>query len=212
MFACGDLRRILAAASQSRAQQSTDVSKRRRSGHARLMPMPRRSLDLNAPLDLRLTLAIHLRGNGDPTIRLAPGHVVRATRTADGPATVELVTHGAWLDAEAWGPGAGRILDSVPALVGLDDDPVGFVPRHHRLVFELARRHAGVRLGRTGAVFESLMPAVLEQKVTGTEAWRGFRGLIRRWGEPAPGPFGLWLAPPATVIATIPYYELHALG
>jgi 3-methyladenine DNA glycosylase/8-oxoguanine DNA glycosylase len=216
MFACGELRRILAAASQSRArsraQQSTNVSKQRRSGHARLTPMPRRSLDLDAPIDLRLTLAVHLRGNGDPTIRLAPGHVVRATRTADGPATLELVARGARLEAEAWGLGAERILDNVPALAGLDDDQVGFVPRHHRLVFELARRHAGVRLGRTGAVFESLMPAILEQKVTGTEAWRGFRGLIRRWGEPAPGPFGLWLAPAATVIATIPYYELHPLG
>jgi 3-methyladenine DNA glycosylase/8-oxoguanine DNA glycosylase len=96
--------------------------------------------------------------------------------------------------------------------VGLDDDRAGFEPARHRLVADLDRRHLGVRLGRTGAVFESLLPAILEQKVTGTEAWRGFRGLIRRWGEPAPGPFGLWLAPRAEVVATIPYHELHPIG
>ncbi|HEY8799906.1 MAG TPA: hypothetical protein VIM20_04855 [Candidatus Limnocylindrales bacterium] len=174
--------------------------------------MYRRSLTLDAPLDLRRTLAVHLRGSGDPTMRLAAGHVIRATRTADGPATVELVVRGDQLAAEAWGPGADRLLSAVPALVGLDDDRTGFVAGHHRLVAELDRRHHGVRLGRTGAVLESLIPAILEQKVTGTEAWRGLRGLVRRWGEPAPGPFGLRLLPSAGVVAAIPYHELHPIG
>ena len=35
---------------------------------------------------------------------------------------------------------------------------------------------------------EALVPAILEQKVTGTEAWRAWRGLIRTYSEPAPGP------------------------
>jgi len=174
--------------------------------------VPSRSLILDAPLDLVRTLAIHLRGNGDPTMRIANGHVIRAMRTADGPATVDLVVRGDRLDAEGWGPGAERALKVVPALVGLDDDRAGFVPGHHRIVADLDRRNQGIRLGRTGAVLESLLPAILEQKVTGTEAWRGFRGLIGRWGEPAPGPFGLWLAPPASVVATIPYHELHPFG
>jgi len=50
-------------------------------------------------------------------------------------------------------------------------------------------------------VLEALVPAILEQKVTGTEAWRGLRGLIHGWGEPAPGPFGLRLLPEASVLA-----------
>jgi 3-methyladenine DNA glycosylase/8-oxoguanine DNA glycosylase len=174
--------------------------------------VPSRSLILDAPLDLIRTLAIHLRGAGDPTMRIANGQVIRAMRTADGPATVDLIVRGDRLDAEAWGPGADRALAAVPALVGLDDDRAGFVPGHHRIVADLDRRNQGIRLGRTGAVLESLLPAILEQKVTGTEAWRGFRGLIRRWGEPAPGPFGLWLAPPAPVVATIRYHELHPFG
>jgi 3-methyladenine DNA glycosylase/8-oxoguanine DNA glycosylase len=174
--------------------------------------MPRRAVTLDVPLDLVRTLGVHLRGSGDPTMRLAAGHVIRATRTPDGPATVELVVRADHLASEAWGPGADRLLERIPAFVGLDDDRAGFTPGHHPLVAALHRHHPGIRLGRTQAVFESLMPAILEQKVTGTEAWRGFRGLIRRWGEPAPGPFGLWLAPPAAVVATIPYHELHPIG
>ena len=145
-------------------------------------------------------------------MRLAAGRVIRTTRTSAGPATIEIVLRGDRLTAEAWGPGADDLLDTLPALVGLDDDRAGFEPRHHPLVAELDRRHPGIRFGRTRAVFESLMPAILEQKVTGTEAWRGFRGLVRRWGEPAPGPFGLRLAPPPAVVAAIPYHELHPIS
>ena len=179
--------------------------------------MPVRTIPLDAPLDLRRTVGIHLRGSGDPTMRLGPAGMVRATRTADGPATVEIVQHRDRLVAEAWGPGAERVLDSVPAFVGLLDDRSGFEPRHHPLVAELDRRHPGIRLGRTGAVVEALVPAVLEQKVTGTEAWRGFRGLVRTWGEPAPGPHGagprgLRLQPDPATMATLPYHALHPFG
>ena len=46
---------------------------------------------------------------------------------------------------------------------------------------------------------EALAPAILEQKVTGDEARRAWRGLVRRYGEPAPGPaeFGLRVPPAA---------------
>jgi 3-methyladenine DNA glycosylase/8-oxoguanine DNA glycosylase len=174
--------------------------------------MPTRTLPIDGPLDLRRTVGIHLRGNGDPTMKLIAGRIVRATRTADGPATVALHHVGQRIEAEAWGPGADRILDAVPSLVGLDDDRTGFETRHHPLVAELDRRHRGIRLGRTGAVLESLVPAILEQKVTGTEAWRGLRGLVRGWGEPAPGPFGLWLLPSPAVLAAIPYHAFHPIG
>jgi 3-methyladenine DNA glycosylase/8-oxoguanine DNA glycosylase len=174
--------------------------------------MPNRALVLDAPLDLRRTVGIHQRGSGDPTMRLIGGRMVRAARTADGPATIALRQVDGRVEAEAWGPGADRLLDATPALIGLDDDRSGFEPRHHPLVAELDRRQRGIRLGRTGAVIEALIPAILEQKVTGTEAWRGYRGLIRGWGEPAPGPFGLWLLPEPAVIAAIPYHALHPIG
>jgi 3-methyladenine DNA glycosylase/8-oxoguanine DNA glycosylase len=174
--------------------------------------MPLRIVPVDGPLDLRRTLAVHQRGPGDPTMRVVAGRIVRATRTADGPATValQMVTDG--LEAEAWGPGADRVLDAVPALIGVDDDRSGFESRLHPLVAELDRHQRGIRIGRTGAVVEALVPAILEQKVTGTEAWRGLRGLVRGWGEPAPGPFGLRLLPEPSVLAAIPYHAFHPIG
>jgi 3-methyladenine DNA glycosylase/8-oxoguanine DNA glycosylase len=179
--------------------------------HDRLAAMASRIFRLDAQLDLRLTLGPNLRGTADPTMRLDAGRVVRATRTACGPATIEMVVAGDELRAEAWGPGAEAALAGAGALAGLDDDRSPFVPGRG-LIGELDRRMAGLRIGRTGAVLEALVPAILEQKVTGIEARRGFRGLIARWGEPAPGPFGLRLLPRPEVLAAIPYHELHPLG
>jgi 3-methyladenine DNA glycosylase/8-oxoguanine DNA glycosylase len=174
--------------------------------------VPTRQIPLDSPLDLGRTLGIHVRGNGDPTIRLRGSEAVRATRTPEGPATLHLTVRGDVLDAEAWGAGADEALARARDLVGLDDDRTGWEPGRHPLIADLDRRLRGVRLGRTGAIMEALVPAVLEQKVTGTEAWRGLRGIVRRWGEPAPGPFGLRLLPDPRQLATIPYHELHPLG
>ena len=173
--------------------------------------MPRRVLTLDRPLDLVRTVAPHVRGRGDPAMQLGPGTVVRATRTLDGPATLHVRHLGDRLEVEAWGPGAERALEAAPAFVGLEDDPSGFAPAN-RLVADLHRRNPGMRIGRTGAVFEALLPAILEQKVTGTEARRAYRGIIGRWGEPAPGPFGLRLLPEPAVLATTPYHDFHPLG
>jgi 3-methyladenine DNA glycosylase/8-oxoguanine DNA glycosylase len=168
-------------------------------------------IPLTVPLDLRLTLLPLAHGRGDPTIRLAAGRVARAMRTPDGPATIHLEVVGAGLRARAWGPGAEWALASVPALVGLGDDPSALLPRHS-IVRELAGRMTGLRLGRTNLVMESLVPAILEQKVTGSEASHGFRGLIRRNGERAPGPFDLMMLPPPERLAALPYYAYHPLG
>jgi 3-methyladenine DNA glycosylase/8-oxoguanine DNA glycosylase len=174
--------------------------------------VPSRRLSLDEPLDLGRTLGVLVRGNGDPTIRLRGSEAVRATRTPEGPATFHLTVRGGVVDAEAWGAGADHALARLPQFVGLDDDRSGWEPDRHPLIRDLDRRLRGVRLGRTGSIMEALVPAVLEQKVTGTEAWRGLRGIVRRWGEPAPGPFGLRLLPDPRRLATIPYHELHPLG
>ena len=173
--------------------------------------MPSRVIPLTVPLDLRLTIGLHARGPGDPAMRVGRTSAVRATRTPDGPASVAIGIGGGAVRAEAFGPGAERALDGLPGLLGLDDDPTALVPAHP-LVAELARRMPGLRIGRTGAVMEALVPAILEQKVTGREASRAYRGLIRRFGEPAPGPLGLHLPPAAETLAALPYHALHPLG
>jgi 3-methyladenine DNA glycosylase/8-oxoguanine DNA glycosylase len=169
------------------------------------------------PLDLARTLGVHRRGGNDPAYRTLPGGVVwRTCQTPDGPATLR-VAPGAGQDtavtAAAWGPGADWLLASVPALLGTGDDPAGFRPVHPRLR-EAFTRYSGVRIGRSGRVFEALVPAVLEQKVVGAEAWRAWRYLLLRFGEPAPGPAppGMRVCPPPAVWQRIPSWEWHRAG
>jgi 3-methyladenine DNA glycosylase/8-oxoguanine DNA glycosylase len=59
-----------------------------------------------------------------------------------------------------------------------------------------------------------LLPAVLEQKVTGTEARRSYRELCRRFGTPAPGPVptGMRVGPTPRAVLGIPDWEWHKAG
>ncbi len=173
--------------------------------------MATRTLTLSRPLELGATLGALRHGPADPTIAFSATTVVRATRTADGPATVELRHEGDRVTAEAWGRGTERALDALPALLGEDDDDGEFRPAD-RLLRELRLRHSGLRIGRSGQVMESLVPAILEQKVTGTEAFAAWRALVLRYGEPAPGPHRLRLAPSPDLLAGLPYHAFHPLG
>ncbi len=163
-------------------------------------------------IDLRAAFGPLVRGSGDPTMRVSAGVVIRASLTPDGPGTIEVRTDGDAIRAWAWGPGAGRLLDGLPAALGLDDDDTGFDPARHAVIAGLARRLGRPRLGRTGAVWEALLPAILEQRITGTEAWRNYRRLVRAHGTPAPGSLGLMVAPSAAAVARLPSWTLTGLG
>jgi 3-methyladenine DNA glycosylase/8-oxoguanine DNA glycosylase len=175
--------------------------------------MASRTFVVHGPLDLRRTLAPLSRGAGDPTIRLGAGRAWLATRTTAGPATVALSHEGDTVRAEAWGPGADCALTGVPDLLALGTEP-DQIPAGHPIVAQLARRYAGVRIPRSGAVLESLVPAILEQKVSGQAARRAWTGLIRTHGEAAPGPteWRLRLAPDPAILAGLPYYAYHPFG
>jgi 3-methyladenine DNA glycosylase/8-oxoguanine DNA glycosylase len=152
------------------------------------------------------------RGAGDPTFRVQDDHVWRGLRTPTGPATLTLATRASVgeVHAQAWGDGAVWALDHVPALLGADDDSSGFHADLHPLVAEAARRRPHLRFGATHCVWEALVPAVIEQKVTGQEAFAGFRRLVHRFGERAPGPgrdLRLWVQPDAPTIRRIPSWE-----
>ncbi|MGI5375912.1 DNA-3-methyladenine glycosylase family protein [Streptomyces sp. CA-251387] len=166
------------------------------------------------PLDLGLVLGPLRRGPGDPTFRAMPdGSVWRATRTPTGPGTLRVSARGAEVRGEAWGPGAEWLLEQLPELLGAADDPSAFVPRH-RLVALTRHRRPGLRLTRTGLVLESLIPSVLEQKVTTDEAYRAWRLLVRKYGEPAPGPAPgrMCVMPDAETWRMVPSWEWHRAG
>jgi 3-methyladenine DNA glycosylase/8-oxoguanine DNA glycosylase len=169
------------------------------------------------PLSLGATVGILRHGAGDPAYQRDPdGTIWRACRTPDGPVTLRLSTSGTpdEVEAQAWGPGAGWTLDGLPQLLGADDDATGFEPRHD-LVRQLARRFPGWRVPRSGLVLESLAAAAIEQVVTGQEAFRGWRLILLRHGEPAPGPAagrGMRVPPTAKGWASIPSWEWLQAG
>jgi 3-methyladenine DNA glycosylase/8-oxoguanine DNA glycosylase len=103
------------------------------------------------------------------------------------------------------------MVDRVPALLGFDDQPETFNPVS-RLLWDLHRHHAGLRLGRTGLVFEALLPTILEQKVPSVEAYASYARLVRALGEAAPGDAGLMLPPSPQRLAATPYWAVHRFG
>ena len=152
------------------------------------------------------------RGAGDPTFRTDPdGTIWRGLRTPEGVATlrVESRPHVGEVHGAAWGPGAEWVLEQLPAMLGAEDDPSGFEP-HHSVIADAHRRHPHWRVARSGLVMESLVPAIIEQKVTGQEAYAGFRMLVHRFGERAPGAGAdrrLWVQPSSEQIRMIPSWE-----
>ncbi|MDQ6798914.1 MAG: DNA-3-methyladenine glycosylase 2 family protein [Actinomycetota bacterium] len=144
-------------------------------------------------------------------MRIAPDGVWRASRTPTGPATTRLTVRGATVTAHAWGPGAEWALEAMPALVGAADSLDGFDPRDP-VVADLHRRLPGLRIGRSAAVVEALVPSILEQKVVGVEARRSYARLVRTLSEVAPGPGALLVPPSPAALATTPAWAFHRFG
>ena len=154
--------------------------------------------------------APYRHGPGDPTYRVgADGAIWRGLGTPEGPAALCVRTRPADAEVElaAWGPGAGWAVAAAPRMLGAEDDPTGFDPEHP--VLRAAwRRHRHWRVGRSGLVMDSLLPVIIEQKVTGQEAFAAYARLVRRFGVRAPGPReDLYVAPGAEALRQIPSWE-----
>ncbi|HEX5496088.1 MAG TPA: hypothetical protein VFX70_16085 [Mycobacteriales bacterium] len=166
-------------------------------------------------VDVGLTLAPLSHGSADPTYQAAPDGVLwRTALTPHGPGTLALWLAGAGeVHAQAWGAGAEWLVAGLPDLLGGRDDVTGFDPRHP-VPARVWRRHPGLRIPRTGLVWDALVPAVLEQRVTSTEAWRSWRELVCRFGAVAPGPTpaGMRVVPAPRVLADLPVWEWHRAG
>ena len=164
--------------------------------------------ELARPLDLALTLGPIGRG---AWLRADRREAWRATRTPEGTATLHIRHDGAVAHAEAWGAGAQWAVDRAPLLCGQSDDDSAFRPAH-ALIGRLHRGHPGMRLPRTEAVFEALVPAVLAQLVAAAEAHASYRTLVAALGEAAPGPVPMKVPPSPQVLAGTPYWAFHRFG
>ena len=166
------------------------------------------------PLNLRQTLAPLMRGAMDPTHRWVGTALWRTTSTAAGPVTLHLEQRRDDVHAIAWGPGAETAIAGVPELCGHGDDWSELDLSPHPYLREVWRGMPGLRLLRTNAVFEALMAAIFEQKVTSIEARRSWRYLLTKFGTepPGPAPQGMRVFPGADVWRRIPSWEWHRAG
>ncbi len=174
------------------------------------MPVER-TLTFPGPVSPGHTLAPQRRGPRDPCLQIVDGVIWRTSLQRSGPVTARV--HRAAADAvhcQAWGDGAEEFVGNLPALLGADDDAHGFHPTDPTVALAL-RRVPHLRIGRTGRVLESLIPAILEQRVQGIDSFRSWRLLVTAHGTPAPGPApdGMRVPPSAAVWRRIPSWEFH---
>nr|WP_307817234.1 DNA-3-methyladenine glycosylase 2 family protein [Nocardia acididurans] len=171
-----------------------------------------RTVRSERPVDLAATVTPLRRGFGDPCHReTADGAHWHASRMRSGVVTYRLrQVDRCAVEATAWGPGAEEFLAGLESMLCLDEDLGDFAPEHPKVV-EAHRRNPGLRMLRTGLVWEALVPAVLEQKVHTRTAHASWRKLVWQYGTPAPGPApdGLRVMPDAETWRHIPSWAYH---
>lgn len=172
----------------------------------------KRTITLDPAPDLRLTLGHLNGGTTHPHRPLSGDEGWRASRTPAGPATLHLLVEGTRISATAWGQGSEWALDHLSDLLGAGDDPTAFPTNSHRLMRQLKGKFLGLRIARTEQVHEALIPVILGQVVTRTEAHRAERRLVEEYGEDAPGPEPLRLQPDPGVLGGLTYEDFHPLG
>jgi 3-methyladenine DNA glycosylase/8-oxoguanine DNA glycosylase len=167
-----------------------------------------------APLNLRQTLSPLVRGATDPTHRWDGPALWRTLSTEAGPATLHLAQRGDEIYATAWGAGAEIVIDGVPELCGEGDDWSELDLSPHPFLAEVLRNAPGLRLLRSRSVFEALIAAIFEQKVSNIEARRSWRALVTKFGAepPGPAPQGMRVFPAPDVWRRIPSWEWHKAG
>lgn len=170
------------------------------------------------PVDARLTLSTLRMGRSDPCHRTtSEGALWRTGLMASGAVTYRLCNEGSLsaVRADAWGPGAEEMIDGLADLLGARDRPENLDDAGHPLLRSARRRLPGLRVPRTGLVFESLVPAVLHQKIQGRDAAHSWTWLVRRHGSPAPGPTapaGMMVPPDPARWAAIPQWDWRRAG
>ena len=169
------------------------------------------SVSFEGPAGPAMTLSPQRRGPGDPCYQLVDGAIWKTSLMPSGPVAARLAKAGSrTVECEAWGAGAEEFCERLAAMLGVRDDTTGFAPEQPTIA-AAHRRVPHLRLGRTDRVMEALVPAVLEQRVAGKDAFRAWRLLVTKYGAPAPGPAParMRVPPPADVWRRVPSWDFH---
>ncbi|WP_314079572.1 3-methyladenine DNA glycosylase, partial [uncultured Rothia sp.] len=80
------------------------------------------------------------------------------------------------------------------------------------------RQNPGLRLSASGQLDRQMLNAIVEQRITQTEAFRALGWVLRKYGSPAPltglghQPEGMRVYPSARTLAMIPTWDWHRAG
>lgn len=140
------------------------------------------------PRDLPAMLGVLRRGAGDPAYRQDGQDIWIVGWSPDGPVTQRLRNQPGQVMVSVWGDGAHCATERLDDLLGGNDDPTGFVPEHPLVDSQWRRYRRTLRVPRSLLTWQVALAAVLEQRVTGIEAYGAWRGLLTEHGSPAPGP------------------------
>jgi 3-methyladenine DNA glycosylase/8-oxoguanine DNA glycosylase len=171
-----------------------------------------RTVSFGGAVSPEITLFPLRRGPRDPCFQVGDDGAIWRTSLLPSGSVTARITRAAprAIHGTAWGNGAEEFLEALPALLGADDDASDFLPTDPT-VAAAHRRVPHLRLGRTGRVLEAIIPAVLEQRVPGADAFRSWRLLVTKFGTPPPGPAParMRVPPSADVWRHIPSWEFH---
>lgn len=175
-----------------------------------MKPVVQRSLQPPPHYHLGRTFSAQAMGRRDPSLRLSQNALDHALWTGSGPAYIS-VHHTTLLDVKIWGPGAKALSEAVSSYLGLDDPAMEFRPREPRLR-SIWKRSLGTYLPRLPTVTSYVVRTVLQQLVTGAEAKRAWRLILKHCGEEAPGPGDLTLPPRSQHLGALSWEQLVAFG
>ena len=162
-------------------------------------------------------------GFNDPTTRVmtsshaAPNsaRIERAALTPCGPGSILLeVGANNEITGQAWGEGADWLWERSTKLAArhhvcaLSEEFFS----HHPPVVQALRMSGLLHLPATDSPYHEILPAILGQRITATQAHAQWRRLCETYGESAPGPLDLLLPPTPERLKKIPSWEFHQLG
>ena len=173
---------VIVRAAERRRSRGTRARSRRRPLETEYRP--------RHPLDLRRTVLYQRHGGGDPTMVVAGAVIWRASRTPEGVATLAIrETYPGVIRGAAWGPGPRWALaPAARAVRRATTSRATSIPTRHPSSPTRTTAIPACGIGRTDLVFDALASAIIEQKVTGMQAFAAWRRLVTWYGERAPGP------------------------